>query len=357
MDNIKELQRELLNQKEVIESKSGYVVVKNLNPSPSEITEAIKTIPSTDLSLADATEEDVARGKKFYSGNSIIKTGTASINPNEVNAVFMSNIDEQSSDEQFYWTFANGLKQTRKYNFYRNLNKVQITFNPDIELIEEYTFYNAKNFSFKGLSELENLTKIATYAFAYSGGEGLDFSNLPDSITYLGSFCFFGVEAEGLDYAFPKNLTYIGQSAFRREKRAVVNNLDLTNFTLERLPEYLLFYLAFNCDLIVPDCVKTMGSYFNHCGSFNNIVLPPTITSLEAYCFGARVNEPISNFYLKTITFEGETVPNFGIYSIAPQHISNGVKIYVPDNVIEEYKAKANFSEYANNIYPISQKE
>lgn len=357
MDNIKELQQELLNQKAVIESKSGYVVVANQNPSPYEITEAIKTIPSTDLSNATATEADVARGKTFYAGNSIIKTGVALTNQHNVDAIFMPNLDAQSTEEQLYYSFPTGYKQTRKYNFYLNKNKVQITFNPELTLIDEYSFYKASNFTFLGLSELTNLNRISAYAFAYSNGEGIDFSNLPSSLTYLGSSCFHDLVSESRDYTLSENLTYLGQSAFRRETRTLVNNLDISKYKYSNLPPYAFYNLAFNCDLIIPETVTYIGTYFNYSGGFHHIEIPASVTSLENYCFGVGTNQPLSNAYLKTITFYGEKVPNFGSLVIGTNYITNGLKIYVPDNVIDEYKTKTNFSRYADNIYPLSEKE
>ena len=357
MDNIKELQQELLNQKAVIESKSGYVVVANQNPSPYEITEAIKTIPSTDLSLADATEEDVAKGKKFYSGNSIIKVGTAMVSQKQVDGVFMCTVNTQTTDEQLYCTFPSGFTQTRKYNFYQNLNKVQITFNPEIKLIDEYSFYMTENFSFVGFSELKNLQKISSYAFAYSSGEGLDFSNLPNSITNMGTSCFHNIVSESRDYKFPDNLESCGQSCFRMETRTQVNNLDLSNYNISTLQNYTFYFLDFNCDLIVPNTVSAIGTYVNYNGNFHNIILPDSIRTVYNYPFYANVNEAVSNFYLKTVTFNGEVVPVFSSKTFANQHIANGLKIYVPDTVVEEYKAANNFSQYANNVYPMSQKE
>ena len=42
MSNIEMLKQELLLQKSIIEQKHGKILVKNNNPSPSEITEGIK---------------------------------------------------------------------------------------------------------------------------------------------------------------------------------------------------------------------------------------------------------------------------------------------------------------------------
>ena len=60
---------------------------------------------------------------------------------------------------------------------------------------------------------------------------------------------------------------------------------------------------------------------------------------------------------MKTITFERETPPTFGMYLFSDIFLNKGLKIYVPDNSIEAYKAATNFSKYSNYIYPMSQKD
>ena len=79
MDNLELIKMELLSQKNAIENKGGTVVVKNVNPSPSEITEGIKTINIPNLSEATATESDVISGKTFYAGNNTLKFGSKEI--------------------------------------------------------------------------------------------------------------------------------------------------------------------------------------------------------------------------------------------------------------------------------------
>ena len=60
-------------------------------------------------------------------------------------------------------------------------------------------------------------------------------------------------------------------------------------------------------------------------------------------------------FTLKTATFLKTTPPQtFPSTIFSSQALQNGLKIYVPDQSIEAYKAKQ--PAYANYIYPMSQK-
>ena len=65
----------------------------------------------------------------------------------------------------------------------------------------------------------------------------------------------------------------------------------------------------------------------------------------------------LDRFNLKTITFESETTPRIDSSIIANQHITNGIKIYVPDVAVEAYKALSGLSKCKDRIYPMSQKE
>ena len=67
--------QELITQKKLLDEKGFPVDVKNVNPSPSEITKAIENI-TLDFSQSDAVESDVVAGKTFYSKNTELKTGT-----------------------------------------------------------------------------------------------------------------------------------------------------------------------------------------------------------------------------------------------------------------------------------------
>ena len=78
MNSIDIIKQELINQKTLLEQKGFTVNVANTNPSPTEITEAINNI-EVNLTLANATVDDVALGKTFYAQSGELKTGTVDI--------------------------------------------------------------------------------------------------------------------------------------------------------------------------------------------------------------------------------------------------------------------------------------
>ncbi|MBQ9795705.1 MAG: leucine-rich repeat domain-containing protein [Clostridia bacterium] len=358
MEGLSSIKHELLKQKEIIEARSGVVSVANTNPSPAEITEGIKTIPSHDLSVSTATESDVKQGKTFYSGNAILRTGTAVHDQEAIDALFMAPFEEANYDGEIYYTFPSGTLKTRRYLFYGNHNSVTINFNDDIEYIEEYSFYKAKNFKYQNFNELKNLKQVCAYGFAMGSTEGINLSRLPNSITTISPYAFYYSMQDNLDIVFPENLTYLGQQAFMSQTRIFQNSVDFTNVNYATLPTYCFYNNAFNCDFIIPDNISIIATYFNYNGCFKNITINENVKTVSGYCFGANSNLPVSDFYLKTVTFENPIPPTIGPIIFARQNIENSFKIYVPDESVDEYKAVANLaSYYADLIYPISEKE
>ena len=110
----------------------------------------------------------------------------------------------------------------------------------------------------------------------------------------------------------------------------------------------------YNCysltNIIIPNGVTSIGvTAFRACYSLTNIVIPNGVTSIGANAF--------YNYYsLTTYVFERTA----GITAIGGTGTFTGIntstKIYVPDDLVDDYKIAANWSTYANYIYPISDK-
>lgn len=357
MDVLKTLKQELLKQKEMIEKREGVVIVNNLNPSPAEITAGINSIPVIDLSEATATENDVKQGKTFYSGDLILKTGSAIIEENIIKDLFMYTPNVVSNEDILYYTLPEGMTSLKPYCFSENANNVYITFNDELELIDKYAFYKCSNFSFNNFNQLTNINEIGDYAFQFSLGKGIDFSALPNSITNIGVYCFVDCIQENEDLRMPSSLMNCGSYAFQTSVRTQVGNLDMSNYPADSINVGVFSNLAFNCDFVPPANLKILGSYLNYGGCFTNVILPETIKTVNTYCFGAKATDPVSNFYLRSVIFASETPPTIGQNTFANQNLQNSFKIYVPDTAVEAYKAVKNLTKYADYIFPISQAE
>lgn len=357
-NSIEALKQELITQKNIIEKRGGVVPMANTYPSPSEITEGIKTVTGGDLTVATATEADVLKGKTFFSGNSILKTGTAEFDADVIHHIFMSPENTKTTEDTVYYTCPSGVSRIKKYTFYNNINPIHIIFDDDLVTIEEYAFYGTRNMSFENVENLMNLKTINGYAFSNSSVRGIDFSNLPTSLTSIYANSFYNAYNEGmLDIKFGSSITTLGNSAFKQDTRRDLNSLDISELKLSSLPDYLFFRISFNCDLVFSSSVTEIGDYFNCGGSFRNITIPPNVATLRPYCFGSSSGDSNSVYFLETVTFERESPPTIAANVFAPQHKNNNFKIYVPDNSIEEYKALTNMSTLVNYIFPVSEKE
>jgi len=356
MEGIVTIKEELKKQKEIIEGLEGKVNVSNLNPSPAEITAGLKTIPIVNLSDATATPADVKQGKTFYAGDSLIKTGTAIAGSEEIiNSLFMYEEGVVNTDEEVYYSIPDNVKTIRKYCFCLNVNPITIYFDANLTKVDEYAFYKAANFKFVNFNDLKNISVVGSSAFSLSGAQGIDIGNLPDSITTINANGFYHCEKENMDFKFPKNITTLGQYAFTASKRTLANTLDLRGFTLKTFSPYIFMNYAFNCDFNPPSTVTLISSYLNYNGSFKNVTIPAKAT-IGDYSFGAATANPISDYYLQTVTFESETPLSVGRDVFAEQNLENGLKIYVPDNSVEAYKAVPYLKPYINVILPMSQK-
>ena len=357
MSGMKTLIEELENQKAIVEKMSGYVTQAGKHPSPAEISAGIQTIPSTDLSLATATEEDVAIGKTFYSGNAIIKTGKTIVDPVMTQALFCPPMRKIIYEGEIDYTFPDNIQTLRKYSFYANYHTVNITFDNSIKTIEDYAFYETTDFNFVNFNELTNIEVLGVSCFQKSGGKGIDVSRLPNCIKDLKNSCFYDVPVYNPDYRFPDSLTSISDSIFRQSQRTLANSVDYSNFKLSLTGSYIFTNVAFNSALVFPNTVTSVGSYFNHDGTFTSITLPPSVKYISYYAFGSSSYNPNSYFHLTDVTIESETPPSISTNVFGLHHLANGFKIYVPDNSVEAYKAVKNLEYCADYIYPMSQKE
>lgn len=356
MSNIELLKQELITQKNTIEQKGGVVNVANLNPSPREITEGIKSIITTNVTDGTATEQDVLLGKTFYASGSTIRTGSFNKDSYTYD-LFLFQPYVQTNSNKIPFTMKEGKTTVRAYAFIGNRNKVEFNFSSTLTDVGEGAFYDCPYFEFPNFSSLTNVTTLAMNCFYHCTNMNNCFESLPASLNSIDARAFADVPVDGYSINIPNNVTYIGSYAFANMTyHANMKNLYFPSNFAGVLNPYVFQFLTFESDFRVPNNCTEVGTGFNYRGSFANIVIPSNCLYLRDYCFGGVDTDYINSYNLKTVVFESATPPSFGYDVFATQHITNGFKIYVPDVAIEEYKAIGNLAKYINNIYPISQK-
>lgn len=141
---------------------------------------------------------------------------------------------------------------------------------------------------------------------------------------------------------FPINTKVIGARAFMSCTSLVFKDLSLSNLTT----------LNTSCFQNVPiqkisnlgKITSIPGNYvFSTNASLKSIVLPETINQIGNYAFDNCTS-------LKTITCKALTPPT--LYTNVFRSVSP-TAIYVPDCVVDDYKAAAGWSQYASVIYPL----
>ena len=221
-----------------------------------------------------------------------------------------------------------------------------IKFDGDVTEIGEYAFYKCS--SLKSVNIPDSVTSIGEYAF--ESCNSLTSVNIPNSVTEIGNSAFsyctslkafygkfasednrclivngtlnaFAIGCGATSYTIPDSVTSIGNSAF--------------------------FYCTSLTSVTIPDSVTSIGnSAFRYCSSLTSVTIPDSVTSIGNYPFGDCTS-------LKTVYCKRTTPPTGGSYMF--YNNASGRKIYVPasddDSIINAYKAKRYWSDYADYIF------
>ena len=176
--------------------------------------------------------------------------------------------------------------------------------------------------SVKGISGLESfafpegITAISDYGF--NGCQGLRTVTLPSTLESIGAYTFGGTKLSG-EIVIPAGVTHVGGSAF--------GGLSITS-------------LVWNSDTPIPQ--KTFGG----CSSLTTVTINGNVTSFDSDAFN-------SCMALSIITFTGVTaVP---VLNNSNTFLMNSIvsRIYVPENLVDAFKAAEGWKEYSDKIFPL----
>ena len=249
------------------------------------------------------------------------------------------------------------LKELGRYTFSRCSNLEQVNIPDGLTCIPYGCFFGT---ALKSVVLPESVSSIEGYAFAYTAN--LTDINITDGITDLGeaAFCGSGIES----VTIPTGITSIPKFAF-----SICNNLKsvtLHNGITEICDN------AFAADpllktVTLPESVTSLGaSAFATCQSLEEIVVPDGVGAIPSKCFYSctglkravfgkgvksigedaftKYKAVSAAFQLKELVLKSESVvsggANFdeGIYSSAT--------VYVPEKLVEAYKADADWSKF-----------
>ena len=204
------------------------------------------------------------------------------------------------------------------------------------------------------------LTSIPFYCF--QDCTALTTLELPSALITIGDFAFFNCQAiTAID--FPDSLTSIGYYAFS----------FCSSLTSVTLPNgiYLDADAFYNCSklasVVLPNDLTTIRGYcFMNCSDLTTITWPQALTSIEGYAFaGCSFKDADYTLELpSTVTSIGPKafgkirhliIPSTSLVEISANSFEKGYTIlYVPSTLVEVYKLRTNWSNYADQIRPIS---
>ena len=216
-----------------------------------------------------------------------------------------------------------------------NLRKINL---PKVKTLPKNVFYNCKNLQEINIPLVTELPYQCFYNC--TNFPGLDLTN----IKTLDSYCFYG--CEGITSVDLSNISSIGEGVFYN-----CSNLQEVIYPAEfSAVPYQLFRGCTSLQNFDFSNITTIySSAFSKC-PLTEVNLPK-ITRLNGYCFGECSN------LVKVIIRQNTsvcTLSSTNVFNSTP--IANGEGfIYVPDELLEDYKVATNWSTYVEQIKPLSE--
>ena len=150
---------------------------------------------------------------------------------------------------------------------------------------------------------------------------GLTEYNIPDSVTSIGEWAFYGCISL-TSVTIPDSVTSIGKGAFN-------GCSSLTSVT-------------------IPDSVTTIGGVaFYNCSSLTSVTIPDSVTTIGSSAFSGCSS--LTSVYCKAVTPPTAVLYDNG-YWYTFDYNASGRKIYVPTESVEAYKSADGWSRYADAI-------
>ena len=217
-----------------------------------------------------------------------------------------------------------------------------------VTALDEYIFTQSssvKNYYCVAARLSDSVTYIRTYTFCYC--YSLASITIPNSVRSIALSTFSGCYSL-ISITIPSNITRIPDSMF-------ASCYSLTSITIPSSVIDIRFSAFYYCysltSITIPNSVTSIGNYaFQNCYSLTSITIPNNVTSIGSYVFG-------NCYSIKKYDFTSSTsVPTLSNTS-AFSNINGIYKIYVPDELYDEWIAATNWVTYADYIYKASEME
>ena len=237
-----------------------------------------------------------------------------------------------------------------------------VTLPSKIVLIDNKAFWDC--YALESISIPEGVTRIGSYAFT---GSGLKNVELPSTLKQIDGSAFSNSKLESLklnnglevidkeafngtllkEVVVPDSVTELGDGVFSLcyylQKATLPKNLEKISKNL--------FYQCFELeDITIPSGVTSIGDYaFGICSKLMSLTIPESVTLIGEKAFAADSWGSRSQQNLAFVKLESTSAPQIYDNTFGP-----GTRIYVPDGAESIYKARTNWADIADRIFPIS---
>lgn len=234
----------------------------------------------------------------------------------------------------------NGTHTIKADEEYSGLNEVNVKVDAIEDLTQELNTYDTELTTQETTLDditktLENKVFVSRYDEGYADGEAVGNAQA-DSI----------VERTITEY-INHRVTKIGSYAFARH--SLLTKIDIPNVTLIDL--YGFNYCTGLTEIVLPSVKRIESQSFNSAGKLTKIDAPMleyigahSITASKLTTLIIRQNNSVC------------VLANTAAIQTTPMTNGTG-SIYVPDDMVEEYKTATNWSTYASQIKPLSELE
>lgn len=183
--------------------------------------------------------------------------------------------------------------------------------------------------------DLAGATKIGKYAFNYR--ESLLSITIPNGITEIGMHSFEYCR-KLKTVTIPESVTSIGEHAFDYCENMTTVNIPNSVTTINICTFYYCKSLK---TVIIPDSVTSFANQAFYGSGLISIAIPNSVTFIGSYVFGQCKS-------LKRIDCSKHTsIPTLQVDGLVN---NSTLQIKVPANLIDEWKAATNWSNYASKI-------
>ena len=291
----------------------------------------IKDINNTALSQIEAINNTAT--SQIKSINNV-----AQENINVINGVSEGNTKEIATAlDMIVDTFEKKIAIEKPYYAYLMDFKIGDFNDDEITKVREYVFFEKKSLT---SIDLPVCTSIGDNAF--SGCTALNSINLP-VCTSIGTYAFYSCKSlTSIDLPV---CTSIGPYTFYRCTALTSINLPVCTSI-----DYGVFSSCTALTSInLPVCTSIEYGVFSSCTALTSINLP-ACTSIHSYAFNSC--KSLTSIKLAN-TSKICTLSNSDAFKVTPIANKAGY-IYVPDELVEQYKKATNWSVYASQIKPLS---